>query len=256
MGAFTLALYAIFVPLNKHIQLENLGLVDYQQAWNYQEQLLKDVLAVKSANRDLPEAERQLTPNYLLLCQHPHVYTLGKSGHPEHLLLNEQELAQKEATFYKINRGGDITYHGPGQLVAYPILDLENFFTDIHKYLRLLEEAVILTLADYGLHAGRIDGLTGVWLDFEEQRNPRKICAMGVKCSRWVTMHGLALNVNTDLGYFGHIVPCGITDKAVTSMQMELGQAVSIPAVEERLVAHLGSLFAAQIAEHTHEERH
>jgi lipoyl(octanoyl) transferase len=184
------------------------------------------------------------------------VYTLGKSGHQEHLLLNDEQLAQKEATFYKINRGGDITYHGPGQLVAYPILDLENFFTDIHKYLRLLEEAVILTLADYGLAAGRIDGLTGVWFDFEEQRNPRKICAMGVKCSRWVTMHGLALNVNTDLTYFGHIVPCGISDKAVTSMQQELGRAVVLAEVENKLVAHVENLFAAHIVEKTHEERH
>ena len=235
---------------NKNIVFENLGLVDYQQAWDYQEQLLKKVTEVKTLNRSLPEAEQHPTPNYLLLCQHPHVYTLGKSGHEEHLLLDQQGLAEKEATFYKINRGGDITYHGPGQLVAYPILDLENFFTDIHKYLRLLEEAVILTLADYGIQAGRIPGLTGVWLDFEEQHNPRKICAMGVKCSRWITMHGLALNVNTDLAYFGNIVPCGISDKAVTSMEKELGSAVPLPEVEEKLLKHFEQLFEARLLEH------
>lgn len=235
---------------NKNIVFENLGLVDYQQAWEYQEQLLKKVAEVKTLNRSLPEEGQQPTPNYLLFCQHPHVYTLGKSGHEEHLLLDQQGLAEKEATFYKINRGGDITYHGPGQLVAYPILDLENFFTDIHKYLRLLEEAVIQTLADYGIQAGRIAGLTGVWLDFEEQRNPRKICAMGVKCSRWITMHGLALNVNTDLAYFGNIVPCGISDKAVTSLEKELGRAVPLPEVEGKLLLHFEQLFEARLLEH------
>ncbi|MFC6996323.1 lipoyl(octanoyl) transferase LipB [Rufibacter roseus] len=241
---------------NKNILLKRFGLVDYQQAWDYQEQLLKEVLAVKSQNRQLPEEEQLPTPNYLLFCQHPHVYTLGKSGHEEHLLLDEEGLQKKEASFYKINRGGDITYHGPGQLVAYPILDLENFFTDIHKYLRFLEEAVILTLADYGIAAGRIDGLTGVWIDFEEQKNPRKICAMGVKCSRWVTMHGLALNVNTDLSYFGNIVPCGITDKAVTSLEQELGQKVPLEEVEAKLLVHFERLFDAQILVKQYEERH
>lgn len=235
---------------NKDIVFEKLGLVDYQQAWDYQEQLLKKITEIKTLNRSLPEEAQQATPNFLLFCEHPHVYTLGKSGHEAHLLLDQQGLAQKEASFYKINRGGDITYHGPGQLVAYPILDLENFFTDIHKYLRLLEEAVILTLAEYGLAAGRITGLTGVWLDFEEQRNPRKICAMGVKCSRWITMHGLALNVNTDLGYFGNIVPCGISDKAVTSLAYELGREVLLAEVEEKLLRHLGDLFEANILEH------
>nr|WP_246386664.1 lipoyl(octanoyl) transferase LipB [Rufibacter quisquiliarum] len=232
-----------------------MGLVDYQQAWDYQEQLLKSVLEIKAGNRQLPPEEQQATSNYLLLCQHPHVYTLGKSGHLEHLLLDEQGLQQKEATFYKINRGGDITYHGPGQLVAYPILDLENYFTDIHKYLRFLEEAVMLTLADFGILAGRIEGLTGVWLDFEEQENPRKICAMGVKCSRWVTMHGLALNVNTDLSYFGNIVPCGISDKAVTSMALELGRNVALEEVERRLLVHFEQLFEATLLEQ-HEERY
>ncbi|RNI32515.1 lipoyl(octanoyl) transferase LipB [Rufibacter immobilis] len=241
---------------NKEVVYERMGLVDYQQAWDYQEQLLKQIVGVKTQNRSLEEAEHLQTPNYLLLCQHPHVYTLGKSGHEEHLLLNEQQLEERHASFYKINRGGDITYHGPGQLVAYPILDLENFFTDIHLYLRLLEEAVIQTLSEYGLQAGRIAGLTGVWLDFEEQRNPRKICAMGVKCSRWVTMHGLALNVNTDLSYFGNIVPCGISDKAVTSLEKELGHAVPIEEVEEKLLRHFEKLFEAKLLLQQYEERH
>jgi lipoyl(octanoyl) transferase len=177
------------------------------------------------------------------------VYTLGKSGKESHLLLGEKGLQQHGATFYKINRGGDITYHGPGQIVGYPILDLDHFFTDIHLYLRTLEEAVILTLADYGLTAGRIAGLTGVWLDYEEQINPRKICALGVKCSRWVTMHGFAFNVNTDLSYFNHIVPCGIPDKAVTSLAFELGKPLDVREVETKLLGHLTRLFGMEVAE-------
>ncbi|WP_303309411.1 lipoyl(octanoyl) transferase LipB [Hymenobacter sp. BT730] len=235
---------------NRQIRVERLGLVDYESTWAYQEQLLAAALAVKTRNRLAAESGTplELTPNHLLLCQHPHVYTLGKSGKPEHLLLDEAALAQHGVTFHRINRGGDITYHGPGQLVGYPILDLDNFFTDIHRYLRVLEEAVILTLAEFGLQAGRIAGLTGVWLGFEEgAANPRKICAMGVKCSRWVTMHGFALNVNPDLSYFGHIVPCGITDKAVTSLQQELGRAVSITEVENRLLPHLANLLQADL---------
>ncbi|MBC6699782.1 lipoyl(octanoyl) transferase LipB [Hymenobacter sp. BT190] len=231
------------------IRVEQLGLIGYEAAWAYQEQLLAHTLSVKTYNRQATEAGHapQSTANYLLLCEHPPVYTLGKSGKPEHLLLDEAGLATHGATFHRINRGGDITYHGPGQLVGYPIFDLDNFFTDIHRYLRLLEEAVILTLADYGLQAGRIAGLTGVWFDFEEgAANPRKICAMGVKCSRWVTMHGFALNVNTDLSYFGHIVPCGITDKAVTSMAQELGRQVPLAEVETRLLPHLARLFEAE----------
>lgn len=211
------------------VHFEDLGLIDYQQAWDYQEKLLAENVAIKSQNRQLSLEAQKSTTNYLLFCQHPHVYTLGKSGHLENLLLTETQLQDVGATFHKINRGGDITYHGPGQLVGYPILDLEHFFTDIHRYMRTLEEAIILTCADYGLSAGRIDGLTGVWLDFETQQNPRKICAMGVKCSRWITMHGFAFNVNTDLAYFGHIVPCGISDKAVTSLQQELGRPLSMP---------------------------
>ncbi|MBC6608619.1 lipoyl(octanoyl) transferase LipB [Hymenobacter sp. BT188] len=235
---------------NRRVIVERLGLAEYASAWAYQEQLLAATVAIKTQNRQAAEANLPPTPtsNYLLLCQHPHVYTLGKSGKVENLLLSESELAMHGATFHRINRGGDITYHGPGQLVGYPILDLDNFFTDIHRYLRVLEEAIIRTLADYGLTAGRIAGLTGVWLDYEENAPlPRKICAMGVKCSRWVTMHGFALNVNTDLTYFGHIVPCGITDKAVTSLQQELGYAVPISEVENRLLPHLAALLEAEL---------
>jgi lipoyl(octanoyl) transferase len=233
--------------INKKVRFEELGLVDYQQAWDYQEKLLAENVSLKAQNRNLSPEEQQTTTNHLLFCQHPHVYTLGKSGHLENLLLSETQLHDVNATFYKINRGGDITYHGPGQLVGYPILDLENFFTDIHRYMRTLEEGIIRTCADYGLSTGRIDGLTGVWLDFETQQNPRKICALGVKCSRWVTMHGLAFNVNTDLSYFGNIVPCGITDKAVTSLQQELGREISMTEVAEKLRAHLVDLFAMEL---------
>ena len=231
------------------VHFEDLGLIDYQQAWDYQEKLLAENVAIKSQNRQLSLEAQKSTTNYLLFCQHPHVYTLGKSGHLENLLLTETQLQDVGATFHKINRGGDITYHGPGQLVGYPILDLEHFFTDIHRYMRTLEEAIILTCADYGLSAGRIDGLTGVWLDFETQQNPRKICALGVKCSRWITMHGFAFNVNTDLAYFGHIVPCGISDKAVTSLQQELGRPLSMPEVAEKLKGHLQELFEMEITE-------
>lgn len=228
---------------NKKVYFQNLGLIDYQQAWDYQTSLFDEIVAIKVGNRNLLDDQQQATPNHLLFCQHPHVYTLGKSGKLEHLLLNENQLKEKNATFYKINRGGDITYHGPGQLVGYPILDLDNFFTDIHKYMRFLEEAIILTLAEFGIEAGRIEGLTGVWIDFIEQKNPRKICAMGVKSSRWVTMHGFALNVNTDLDYFKNIVPCGIDDKAVTSIELELGRKVLIENVSEILKKHLAELF-------------
>ncbi|CCG98656.1 lipoate-protein ligase B [Fibrella aestuarina BUZ 2] len=226
---------------NKVIQVRDLGLIDYQTAWDEQERIFADTVARKVANRGLSPDEQQPTPNYLLFCEHPHVYTLGKSGHEAHLLANDEFLKQIGATYHRINRGGDITYHGPGQLVGYPILDLDNFFTDIHRYMRLLEEAIILTLTDYGIVAGRIAGLTGVWLD--DEAGPRKICAMGVKASRWVTMHGFALNVNTDLRYFDHIVPCGIADKAVTSMQQELGYVVPLPDVAERVQTHLIELF-------------
>ena len=237
--------------LNKSIIVKNLGLIDYQEAWDYQEELFNEVVSTKLSNRDKPESEQVETPNYLLFCEHPHVYTLGKSGKKENLLLDEEGLEEKDARYYKINRGGDITYHGPGQLVCYPILDLDNFFEDIHKYLRLLEQAVIDTLAEYGIKAGRIDGLTGVWLDFDNTAagNPRKICAMGVRSSRWVTMHGLALNVNTNLEYFGNIIPCGIDDKAVTSMEKELGQPLEMNEVIGRLQKNIVCLFEMKVNE-------
>jgi lipoyl(octanoyl) transferase len=229
--------------LNKSVVFENLGLMDYQAAWDYQERVFKATVDRKIANRNLETGKQLATDNRLVFCEHPHVYTLGKSGKQTHLLLDENGLKHHQAQFYKINRGGDITYHGPGQLVGYPIFDLENFFTDIHLYLRMLEEAIILTLRDFGVESGRIDGLTGVWIDHEVQKNPRKICAMGVKSSRWVTMHGFALNVNIDLSYFGHIVPCGIDDKAVTSLAAELGTQVDMHQVAEKLKQHLASLF-------------
>lgn len=237
---------------NRRVLVQRLGRLEYVPTWDQQEALLAATVAAKTRNRQREGSGEapETTPNHLLLCEHPHVYTLGKSGKPEHLLLDEAALAAHGATFHRINRGGDITYHGPGQLVGYPILDLENFRPDIHFYLRTLEEAVIRLLADYGLRAGRIAGLTGVWLDFEEGApNPRKICAMGVKCSRWVTMHGFALNVNTDLSYFGHIVPCGITDKAVTSLARELGREVPLREVEDRLLVHLAALLEADFVE-------
>lgn len=244
--------------LNKQVDVFQLGLVDYQVAWAEQERLFARITAQKLQNRNWPIPQQQPTPNYLIFCEHPHVYTLGTSGSMDNLLIGEDELREQYgATFFKIRRGGDITYHGPGQLVGYPILDLDNFFTDIHRYMRLLEESIILTLADYGLRAGRIEGagadrLTGVWLDFEGDFDnpscrPRKICAMGVKASRWVTMHGFALNVNTDLSYFSHIVPCGIADKAVTSMAAELGREIPVGEVAARVQEHLAELFEMTI---------
>ncbi|WP_420576629.1 lipoyl(octanoyl) transferase LipB [Ekhidna sp.] len=235
--------------MNKKTQFIHLGLKDYKEAWDYQERLFKKTVDQKIANRKLPESEQVQTKNYLIFCEHPHVYTLGKSGDENHLLANAAFLKEKEATFYKINRGGDITYHGPGQIVGYPILDLDHFFTDIHKYLRLLEEAVILTLQDYGIESGRVDGLTGVWLDGNDEKKARKICALGVKSSRWVTMHGFAFNVNTNLEYFNYIVPCGIQDKAVTSLQKELGREMDITEVEEKLTQHLASVFEMDLEE-------
>lgn len=239
---------------NKTVEVINLGTDDYQRVWDYQESIFKKTVDQKIHNRKTEYDKDQVTTsNYLIFCEHPHVYTLGKSGSIDNLLLDDQGLKSHNAQFYRINRGGDITYHGPGQLVAYPILDLDHFFTDIHKYLRYLEEAVILTLADFGIKAGRVDGLTGVWIDFEEgAKDPRKICAMGVKSSRWVTMHGLALNVNTDLSYFGHIIPCGIDDKAVTSMNKELGKSVEMSEVQQRLTHHIAQVFEMDITS-THE---
>ena len=228
------------------VQVRNLGLIAYQEAWDLQEALLKTAVDLKIENRKQNTAV--LAAHHLLFCEHPHVYTLGKSGAAENLLLDQAHLDQIQAQFFKIKRGGDITYHGPGQLVMYPILDLEQFFTDIHQYLRFLEEAVIQTLAHFGISATRLEGMTGVWLD-PAGPNARKICAMGVKCSRWVTMHGIALNVDPDLSYFGNIVPCGIQDKAVTSMTKELGRQIDINEVRSVLSAQMASIFNYQIAQ-------
>lgn len=230
---------------NRSVLVEELGLMNYAEAWAYQEQLFKAIVQIKIDNRRNNTSTP--TQNHLLFVRHPHVYTLGKSGDPENLLIDEQKLASIGAQFFKINRGGDITYHGPGQIVGYPILDLENFFTDIHKYLRLLEEMIILTLADYGIKSERSPGETGVWLDVGTPF-ARKICAMGVRASRWVTMHGFALNVNTDLGYFDHMIPCGIRGKSVTSMRVELKvNAVDEQEVSERLRHHFRHLFQAEL---------
>ncbi|QSS96029.1 lipoyl(octanoyl) transferase LipB [Psychroflexus sp. ALD_RP9] len=231
--------------MSKDVIFQDLALRDYKETWDYQEDLFQQILDIKIKNR---REDAQLpTQNHLLFVEHPHVYTLGKSGDLKNLLLNEAQLKEKNATFYKINRGGDITYHGPGQLVGYPILDLENFFTDIHRYLRTLEEVIILTLKDYGLKAERSKGETGVWLDVGTPF-ARKICAMGVRASRWVTMHGFALNVNADLGYFDNIVPCGIQDKAVTSLNVELGQKeVSLNEVKAKVKHYFEDLFEAHL---------
>lgn len=228
---------------NKTIRLEDLGRMDYREAWDYQESIFNGIVAQKTANRN--DGTQVPTGNRFLFVEHPHVYTLGKSGDISNLLLDEKQLEAKGASFYKINRGGDITYHGPGQVVGYPILDLENFFTDIHKYLRLLEETIILTLADYGMQGVRSEGETGVWLDAGTPF-ARKICAMGVRASRWVTMHGFALNVNADLGYFDNIIPCGIRGKGVTSMHAELGREVDMEEVRQRIGKHFSRLFEAQ----------
>lgn len=230
--------------MNKKVQLQDLGLKDYKATWEFQEELFKNIVDLKIRNRR--EDLSLETPNHFLFVEHPHVYTLGKSGDLENLLLSEKQLEAKGATFYKINRGGDITYHGPGQIVGYPILDLENFFTDIHKYLRFLEEAIILTLAEYGLSCSRSDGETGVWLGVGTPF-ARKICALGVRASRWVTMHGFALNVNADLGYFDNIIPCGIRGKAVTSLNVELGvDTVDIEEVKQKIQKHFLALFEAE----------
>ena len=230
--------------MNKKVKLEDLGLIDYKKCWDYQEELFAEILSVKSSNRK--ENKTVSTKNHMIFCEHPHVYTLGKSGDEKNLLVNEDYLKSRGATFHKINRGGDITYHGPGQIVGYPILDLDNFFTDIHKYLRFLEEAVILTLKEYGLESERSPGETGVWFDIGTPK-ARKICALGVKSSRWVTMHGFAFNVNSDLSYFGNIIPCGITDKSVTSLQKELGKKMDMDEVKNKLKAHLIELFEMDI---------
>jgi lipoyl(octanoyl) transferase len=233
--------------VNQHIHREikfiDLGLIDYKKAWDYQTDLFNKILAVKTENRNLPESLQKPTDNYLLFCEHPHVFTLGRSGDEKNLLLKKEGLTSIQATYYHINRGGDITYHGPGQIVVYPVVDLENFFTDIHRYMRLLEESVIQTLIEFGIASGRIPDLTGVWLEPENRIRARKICALGVKTSRWVTLHGLAFNVNTDLTYFDYIVPCGIEDKMVTSLKKETGTVQDMNKVKEILKEKLLSLF-------------
>ena len=235
--------------MNRSIQIQDLGLKDYKETWDYQEEIFKEVIDLKVRNRR--ENTTIQTPNYFLLVEHPHVYTLGKTGDLSNLLISEEKLTEIGATYYKINRGGDITYHGPGQIVGYPIIDLENFFTDIHKYLRFLEEMVIRTLSEYGLKAERSKGETGVWLDVGTPF-ARKICAMGVRASRWVTMHGFALNVNSNLGYFDNMIPCGIRGKAVTSLNVELGKMeVPMDEVKEKLLKHFAELFDAELVQKT-----
>jgi len=225
----------------RSVKFQDLGLMDYKEAWSYQEKLFHATIDLKMVARK-SGIDAADTTNHLLFCEHPHVFTMGKSGKAEHLLANPSMLKELSATYYKINRGGDITYHGPGQLIGYPIFDLDHFFSDIHKYLRYLEEAVIMTLAEYQIESGRSDGETGVWIEANSTK-ARKICAMGVKCSRWVTMHGIGFNVNTDLSYFNHIVPCGIQGKGVTSMQAELGYSVDMGVLKKKLLLNLANVF-------------
>jgi lipoyl(octanoyl) transferase len=232
--------------MNKKAQFINLDLIDYKNAWDYQVDLFNKILSVKSENRTLPPEAQKATDNYLIFCEHPHVFTLGKSGDEKNLLISKEELSSIHASYYHINRGGDITYHGPGQIVGYPVIDMENFFTDIHKYMRILEEAVINTLGEYNIEGGRIPGLTGVWINYEHPQNARKICALGVKTSRWVTMHGFAFNINTNLRYFDYIVPCGIQEKSVTSLEKELGCKQDMLQVEEVLKEKIREQFGME----------
>jgi lipoyl(octanoyl) transferase len=240
--------------MQKQVRFYDLGNIDYKTCWDLQETLLSKIVGNKVDNRTLPEEKKHAPEHYLLFCEHPHVFTLGKSGDEQHLLADEKGLSDAGATFFKINRGGDITYHGPGQLVGYPVFDLDYFFNDIHKYLRYLEEAVIRTCADYGVVCGRIEGLTGVWVDADLPGRSRKICAFGVRCSRWVTMHGFAFNINTDLSYFGKIVPCGISDRGVTSLSKELNREIDMEEVKVKLLLHLSSLFGFAIRSGNAEE--
>jgi len=225
-----------------NVVFEDLGEIEYKKAWDYQESIFSETVNQKFTNRNLPEDQQTETKDRLLFCTHPHVYTLGKSGSIDHLLIDEEKMKEEGVTFFKTNRGGDITYHGPGQIVGYPIFDLDHFFPDIHKYLRYLEEAIIATMAEYGLSGERSPGETGVWLDVGKP-SARKICAMGVRASRWVTMHGFAFNVNANLKYFGYIVPCGINDKAVTSMNLELGYDLDMEEVKAKVKFHLAKMF-------------
>jgi lipoyl(octanoyl) transferase len=234
----------------QQVIFEDWGKIEYGTAWDQQEAILKENLAVKAQwfGKSEEEKDRSIDTNHhFILCEHPHVYTLGKSGMMENLLLNDSRLKELDVTFYKTNRGGDITYHGPQQIVGYPILDLEKIYTDLGKYMRGLEEVIIRTIAHWGLVGDRLPGSTGVWLDADIKGKERKICAMGVRCSRWVTMHGFALNVNTDLKYFDYIVPCGITDKGVTSMQKEVGEAIDMELVKAEINKHFEAVFEAEL---------
>lgn len=229
---------------NKRVEVLNWGLIDYKIAWDKQTQLFQSVIDQKVANRSLPNPSP--TNNYLVFCEHPPVYTLGKSGKIEHLLVNEKSLQNQNIQFFRNNRGGDITFHGPGQLMVYPILNLDNFFTDIHRFLRFLEECVIQTIAEYEIEGVRIEGATGVWLDAQKP-TARKICAMGIRASRWVTMHGIALNVHTNLEYFKQIIPCGISDKAVTSLEQEIGHPINLKEIQQKFEQHFELIFEAEL---------
>ena len=235
------------IKTKEKVHFSDLGIIDYKKAWDLQERYLKGIIDIKMSNRDLLDSEQEKTPHYLLFCEHPPVVTLGRSGSIDNLLFNENFLTQRGVQFYKNNRGGDITFHGPEQIVGYPILDLDHFFTDIHKYMRLLEEMIIRTIAEFGIKGERLEGATGVWVDVGLKGRERKICAMGVKCSRWVTMHGFALNVNTDLSYFNLINPCGFVDKGVTSMEKELNRKVKLDEVKIKLQKHFSELFEAEL---------
>lgn len=248
--------------MQQEIIYQDLGIMEYQQAWDYQERLLNTNVQIKSsirslqlANDTIPDTDLSIsarkadTKSYLLFVEHPPVYTIGKSGHMENLLMGEPEMAVKGIQFFKINRGGDITFHGPGQIVGYPILDLEKFYTDIGKYLRNIEEVIILTLAEYGIKGQRSAGETGVWLDPDIAGRERKICAIGVRCSRWITMHGFAFNVNTDLDYFKHIIPCGIHNKSVTSIQNELQRKISMDEVKEKVKRNFSDVFGVTMSD-------
>ena len=232
---------------SRDVIVEDLSKIDYKSAWDYQEKIFTSLVNNKIGNREKSPEEQNIPNHYFLLCEHPPVFTLGKSGSMKNLLVNQDTLNEKQISFFKINRGGDITFHGPGQIVGYPILDLDYFFTDIGKYLRLIEETIILTLAEYGLKAGRSKGETGVWLEPESPSRARKICAIGVRSSRWVTMHGFAFNINTDLAYFDLIIPCGIQGKQVTSLQKELGRTIDMSEVKEKIIKHFSELFEAKI---------
>jgi lipoyl(octanoyl) transferase len=231
----------------RRVLTEDLGVIDFKSAWDYQEKLFNGIIDIKIKNRELPVEQQTIPEHHFLFCEHTPVYTLGKSGSMKNLLINQDTLNEKKISFFKINRGGDITFHGPGQIVGYPIFDLDYFFSDIGKYLRLMEESIIQTLKEYDIEAGRSKGETGVWLEPESPSRARKICAIGVRCSRWVTMHGFAFNINTDMEYFDYIIPCGIQNKGVTSMKKELGREVDMNEVKEKIIKHFGDLYDAEM---------